>query len=328
MSRTKGSLTLPSREAMAEFLVTEACRPDGSVLSWVSQTRPGHAYPEAAGFVLALLSATDGAGRHQRRTAAWLATQVSAGGAVGRHGIEYLFDTGMALAGLIEFRNAGGEPARGTLQPMLDFIERAITAHSAVGRAPEGLEPRWSTCFGAHLLKLAVVLQAVDDRRSQALAARLAETLLPLYDDGRFRLHADSERSYAHASCYAAEGLMALAGGPRHPTAETMLGRSAAWLAGVQAQDGGIPAWPDAVATCGQRHADATAQAVRIWVHVDAERFRPSIDRALGFLARLQHASGGILYHEDSDCRNTWATVFTIQAVDWARAGRPTGPVI
>jgi len=328
VSGTEDSVTFPSREAMVEFLVTEACRPDGSVLSWISQTHPGHAYPEAAGFVLALLSAQDGAGAQRRRTAAWLAAQVSAGGAVARHGIEYLFDTAMALGGLTAFRNAGGELAWGTLQPMLDFIERAITARSAVGQTPESYEPRWSTCFGAHLLKLAVVLEAVDDRRSPGLVAALAQTLLPLYDDGRFRLHPDSERSYAHASCYAAEGLMALADGQRHPAAAAMFSRNAVWLAGVQAADGGIPAWPDGVDDCGPCHTDATAQAVRIWVRADARRFRPCIDRALRFLARLQHASGGILYHEQSDCRNTWATVFTIQAVDWARAGRPTESVI
>ena len=203
-----------------------------------------------------------------------------------------------------------------------------MTSHSAVGQAPDGYEPRWSTCFGAHLLKLVLVLEEVDDRRSPDLVAALVESLLPLYDDGRFRLHPDSQHSYAHASCYAAEGLMALADGQRHPAAPTMLGRCAAWLAGVQAADGGIPAWPDGVDPCGPRRADATAQAVRIWVRADVDRFRPSIDRALRFLARLQHASGGILYHENSDCRNTWATVFTIQAVDWARAGRPTEPVI
>jgi len=121
---------------------------------------------------------------------------------------------------------------------------------------------------------------------------------------------------------------MALADGQGHPAAATMLGRSAAWLAGVQAADGGIPAWPGGVDSSGPRHSDATAQAVRIWVHTDVDRFRASIDRALEFLARLQHASGGILYHEGNDCRNTWATVFTIQAVSWARAGRPTGSVI
>jgi hypothetical protein len=232
---TEDSITLPSREAMVEFLVTEACRPDGSVLSWISQTHPGHAYPEAAGFVLAFLSAQDGADVERRRTAAWLAAQVSAGGAVARHGIEYLFDTAMALSGLTAFRDAGGELACGTPQTMLDFIERAITAHSAVGQAPAGYEPPWSTCFGAHLLKLAVVLEAVDDRRSPGLVAALAETLFPLYDDGRFRLHPDSEHSYAHASCYAAEGLVALADGQRQPAAETMLTRNAVWLATAQA---------------------------------------------------------------------------------------------
>ena len=50
----------------------------------------------------------------------------------------------------------------------------------------------------------------------------------------------------------------------------------------------------------------------------DREGCRGAIERALDFLAALTEPCGAVRYHEDSRDLNTWATLFTLQALDFA----------
>jgi hypothetical protein len=251
----------------------------------------------------------------------------------------YLFDTAMALSGLLARVPRADAATLRAIPAAVSFIERMIEAKSAVHPTPTAKEPRWSTTFGPHLLK--VVLPLIAARGAEALepVRRLSDALLPLHDGGRFTHGAVPGATYVHASCYAAEGLIGLAEFG-WPGAGGLLAGCAEWLASIQLPAGGIPAWCEdesirrpnfkagTGATARIAHADVTAQATRIWVYVDAQRFCDSIDRALTFLAGLQHPSGGIRYREGNPCLNTWATVFTAQALDWAAAGRPLGRII
>lgn len=300
-------------------------RSDGAVMSWVNPDHPGYAYPEIAGYLLSYLA------RHGRQTievrnrvADRLLDDMSARGAVGRAGVEYVFDTAMVLAGVLAHRATGGVlPDRQMPRRLRDYIVATLAERRAIdGESPAGAD-HWSVSYGCHLLKCAIALLAYHDDHPEPgtteIVAQLLDELLPLHDGERFRSNALTHTTYMHAHCYAVEGLLVLDGRGQaglRPTIE----RSADWLARVQLPDGGLPAGHDGEAALGQAHADCTAQAVRIWSCVNARRYVPSIERALEFLGRLS-VDGGIRYRADSADVNTWVTIFGAQASEFADLG-------
>ena len=71
----------------------------------------------------------------------------------------------------------------------------------------------------------------------------------------------------------------------------------------------------------GELRADATAQAIRIWSLVDRAAFDREIAAGIDFLTSLATANRGVRYSPDSADVNVWATIFAVQALDWAEQG-------
>ena len=275
------------RAAMLRHLV-ELVGPDGAVPSWVNPRHPGFAYPEAAAIVLRLLAHEPDPPRPtMERLVGFVRSQPA-----GKDGRVYTFDRGVVMAGLTSAGVDVGDEA----ERIASAIEQRVAVEPA---APL----RWSTIVGPHFLKLALFARG-----------RLRDALLPLRptfaEGGRIPTPPLSS-TYVHAHCYATEGLLAL--GELHDAR-----RAAAWLAEIQTRDGGLPREHDGLRSAGPQHADATAQAVRLWCCLDRGHFADAIDRALAFLDRLVDPSGGVRYSDASDDVNTWATAFAVQALDFA----------
>lgn len=331
MAPMAGSRDAPDAERMLDWLAgTPVVRNDGSVLSWVNDAHPGYAYPEAAALLLTTLVNEQAMPLLRRRIADRLAKTGGAEGTIGRDGIAYAFDTAMAISAWAAERAARRDEAyTGALTRGLAFLKGCLDARraTAAGLVPD--PDRWSRSFGAHLLKtlhgLGAASLALGDpgggQRAHALEAALGD----LESAGRFRIHARSRWSYLHAHCYALEGLLALRDGSA--ASARRLEEGAVWLASVQTPDGGLPAWHDGFRARGECHADAAAQAVRLWAVLDRVGFAEPIARGLGFLARLQTPEGGIRYRPGSGDVNTWCTCFALQAVRWVQ-GEPVGDVL
>jgi hypothetical protein len=299
---------------------------EGRVWSWHNPAHPGYAYPEAGGLWLALMAREAAQAEVDEaqldRVAAWLRDCERREG-IGRDGRAYLFDLGMVVAGRLgwaERRGLGVEGERGSIATMLAGLRNNRAT------APAGTRERWSERFGPHLLKLALPLARWVEQTGDAEAVRGLERLLDGLRcdvaDGRVPSDPGGGPTYLHACCYAAEGLWGLSEAPL-PRAARVEARAraeaiAAWLHRVQREDGGLPPWHDGTRSWGPAPADVAAQAVRLWSGLDRGRYADASARALGFLARLQAPSGGVRYHEDSRDVNTWATVFTVQALDFA----------
>ena len=305
---------------------------DGQVRSWHNPRHPGYRYPEAAGLLLSLLAVDErpwprGAVATTRRIADAL-LGAAEGDALGRDDMRYLFDEGVALAGLVRHARRGGGIARDRLEALQRrFVERLQQRELVHPEAP----PRWSTTLGPHLLKLAVTVGTWPDvtaAHRHALHA-LSDELARRCDAGRFVTAAgpdDGRRTYLHAHCYGVEGALRLGVGDLLDGRSTRRCRQladagAAWLATVQRPGGGLPAWHDGATGWGPEPADVAAQAIRVWALVDREHYATAIERAQGFLARLTSPSGALRYHGDSDDENTWATIFAVQAASFARDG-------
>jgi len=284
-----------------DWLCTHAVA-GGEVLSWVNPEHPGYAYPEAAGLLVRWLALrglpVPGAVVENLRA-------LVEAESVGRDGFVYAFDTAVVLTAL-EALDAEEDP-------------RWTHARARLAQAPvvwPALAPHWSTLPGPHLLKAAVGVAA---RARRGWDTPMLESLSAIdvqqETDGRI-VTPPHPSTYAHAHAYATEGLLALRclGLPPPASIDGAVG----FLAALQRDDGGLPAWSDG----GPSRADATAQAIRLFVLHDREGLAEPIARGLGFLESLSDEHAVVRYEPGAGDRNTWCTLFAAQARAWAR-GEP-----
>jgi hypothetical protein len=314
----------PHRAALVRWLASEVIVDgEGRVWSWHNPEHPGYPYPEAGGLWLAAMAREPEVNEARLdRVAAWLCACEHMDG-IGRDGRGYLFDHGMVVAGRLAWAERRGLPPGGEQRSIATLLEH-LRGHRAT--SPAGSAARWSERFGPHLLKLALPLarwvEATADPEAARELARLLVALRPVLHHGRVPTDPDGGPTYLHACCYAVEGLWRLSEAPlpRAARAEARASaeHAAAWLARVQRADGGLPQWHDGTRGWGPAPADVAAQAVRLWSGLDRRAYGGAIDRALEFLARLADPCGGLRYHEDSRDLNTWATLFAVQALDFA----------
>jgi hypothetical protein len=321
------TISLVSGAQMLGWLVSPSVvGSDGRVMSWSNPRHPGYPYPEIAGYLLSLLALEGDSTLDIRdRIARRLVSDMSRAGGVGRGGSDYVFDSAMALTGLIAHESTGGTiPDARSIDRLFDFVAANLAARRAGTSLLMAAPDHWSVSYGCHLIKTVIALCAYDERRpsstTRVLVDRLVSGLAGLYDNGRFRANANSSLTYLHSHCYAVEGLLVLEGRHRGDYGDLVRG-SARWLAEIQSSEGGLHAFHDGRDAFGMLHTDATAQAIRIWSLVDSEAYREQIDRGLGFLAEMATPAGGLRYEPGSDDVNTWATIFGLQAVRWAGEG-------
>ncbi len=321
---------VPDVERMLAWLTSRATCPDGHVVSWVNPDHKGYPYPEAAGLLLSLLAVVEPRPSTAREAIATrLGAELQSRTAVGRDGVEYVFDSAMVLHGLHVHVKRGGCDRPELVHARTElygFLVNCIHERAALGRG--SIAPvRWSTTWGCHLLKLVLALDTHAGSDADTHIRALLDSLLQLFRGGRFVTHHGSEQTYVHASCYALEGLLRLQL-RGDSSAGALLDAGARWLTQIQLRDGSLPAWHDGVRGWGPNPADIVAQSVRLWSAIDRQRFAEPIARALAYLASLQTASGGLRYHRDSADVNTWSTTFATQAVLWATSEAKPGELV
>jgi hypothetical protein len=303
----------PDREALLRWLVSpQVVRPNGEVMAWHGAEAFG--YPEAGGLLLRLLARERDAKGCADAIASWLAVAVH-DQRIGRGDRRYTFDLGAVAAGLAAHleRNGCIEHLALARRDALHEVAAAIEARCAVDREPH---ERWSDRFGPHMRKIGHFLRCADILGDVAVPA--CEQLWLATGAKAFDPRAatpGASATYLHACLYALEGTLVLAA---RPGDDDCVDEASAWLARLQRSHGGLPAWADGERGFGPTRADTTAQAVRLWARLDRPRYADAIARGLDWLARAAVPGGGVRYSDDCDHENTWATVFTIQAIDFA----------
>lgn len=299
---------------------------DGMLAAWADGGAPAYVYEEATGYLITLLCYLHRLTGHARyeveaaRTVRALRRAVGPRGGCGRGGVVYLFDTAVCLRALSCFfvsfpaseEARDGGPARALAGRLRETACAMACRRAACSPEPSGDDAkRWSLQFGAHQLK-AISYLGASPGPWRELCGGLLESR---YVGGRFVADSRKTRVYNHAHCYALEGLLMMP----HTKADVVIA-GAAFLAEVQAASGGIPRWSH---TEGEDElaADATAQAVRIWLLSHAGRFKENIQRAAAFLSDMVGPGGGVRYSPDRSHENSWATIFAVQAQVWQDAG-------
>lgn len=305
---------LPDRAAMRSWLVREALSADGAIVSWVNPAHPGYPYPEAAGLFLSAMCTPSGAGMSDSgavdRVAAWLCRKIDAQGRVGRNGTAYLFDSAVVLAGLLRYRGSGGRiRCEAAIRRLGAFVHERIASGAAVFPRSAEADGRWSTQFGAHLVKCLHGLHLFARAFGDPLPGQVVTALIA-------RSGHQPSPIYVHPFCYEQEGHALVQHYGLGSLLEPIDG-ALDWLAALQQPDGGILAFANGMDGFGEARCDSTAQAIRLWLLRDRTRYGDAIARGLAFLAACQTETGGVRYSPDSDDVCSWATMFAMQAVDW-----------
>jgi len=305
--------SLPDVQAMRRWLLGRAVvGRDGAILSWSNPRHPGYPYPEAAGLFLSALRTTsrvEGNGALDR-VARWLCKSIGAEGGVGRGGVTYLFDSAVVLAGLLRYRGAGGPVECDTaIHRLRDFVCHQIASGAAVLPSYAAADGRWSTQFGAHLLKSLHALYLY----AKAFGNAPQDDLVPALIN---RSGQQPSPVYIHPFCYEQEGHLVAVHYGLTSLFEPIDG-ALEWLAALQQPSGAILAFANGMDGFGEPRTDATAQAVRLWLLRDRSRYGEAIARGLSFLATCQTPKGGIRYTPERDDVCSWSTMFTLQALEW-----------
>lgn len=330
------------QDGILRFLTCSPVVDDGgNVYSWCNPAHPGFVYPEAMGLYLTLIAPLAAAREEAaladrvRAVAERLQCLVSPSGGIGLHGHLYPFDTCIAITGLLTYRRH----LRGRVSPELldrmgrfvvDLLQRRRVIADENGDPPD-VAPRWSTVFGASMLKTVIALAMLASETGEGgyrtLALDIADGLLRrCYTAGVFRALPQGTAVYCHAHCYALEGLLHLRDrGYRHTAVALRAGADR--LQDWQHDDGSLFNWYGTPPRPRQQVGDATAQAVRVWLAVDRQAYQPAIDRGLAFLASLRSPQGGLYYCAGSADVNAITSIFAAQAIEWYLRGRRSNPI-
>ena len=305
------SLEPAHRDAEAQHLAWLVAGPardrDGGVRSWANPERPGFPYLEAAGLLLSLHAEAIARGLDARSLradgdtiAAWLTARLQ-GGVVLHRGALYAFDTAIVVAALDRWRRVapGGLDLAVPIAQGREFLAESLRTRR--GQRGAAMDGHWSRAFGPHLLKLAIALE--DDALLDEARAHLVRTC---WDGHRFRVHANADGWYAHAHAYALEGLLAM--------------RARGIAIDLSLVDSGLATLRSAVQDL-DTPTDVAAQLVRLGL---LRGWSPEDEGLQVAWARLRdrgQPGGGVIYRPGAEDVNTWATIFTVQALRWSRLG-------
>jgi len=323
------------------WLVSSPIRgPAGEIYSWINPLKSGYIYPEIMGYYTKLLSyfyRKTGKGIFLERalqTAENLVTCISRSGAVSRGGVEYVLDSAICISGLIAVsRVAGTQKYRKPILALSSFVSRSL--QNEVVAFKDGIPAHdngtWSLSLGASTLKACIALQEAADFLGDGKLKELSDTLLErilmdCFRDGAFTINQEKPWIYTHPHCYATEALLYLQA--QGYDLARYIDSSAEWLAKNQNEDGSLYGWYGNPGKPQEKQGDATAQAIRIWLCTNREKYKENIRKAWDFLKGLQAPDGGLLYNQGSQDVNSWVTIFASQAAWWLLHGpEPEGIV-
>jgi hypothetical protein len=193
-------------------------------------------------------------------------------------------------------------------------------------------EPHWSKTRGCHQIKTIISLlksyEISIDKKYLESAINLFKWGSNLQlETGRFAISKNIDETYAHAHCYAIEGLLKYSEYMNNEFAFNMACKGAKWLSDIQNADGSISNWHES-SKSRIKVCDVTSQAIRIWTIISengAKDFTFNIGRALSFMSRMQYnhndskeTYGGVRYGINNGSIinhvNSWATIFYTQS--------------
>jgi hypothetical protein len=304
---------------------------NGAVYSWLNPQKEGYIYPEIIGYYIKLFSYLYSIEKEEKfkelavSSADYLCSILSKNGSVSRENIEYVFDTGICLSGMLSLNkvNLLKESYKQPLRAMAQFIKNSLSRKVVSFKDGEPLidETRWSLSYGSLIIKTAISLveygKYSNDPEYSIFAENIVDELLAkTFKDDHFSINEFKDWTYTHSHCYATEGFCFLYKNG-YKKYENIIQKSANWLSKVQNDDGSTYNWHYNENAHREKNADEIAQTVRIWLFADKVKYSENINKAISFLKTLQSPEGGLYYNPNSKDVNSWVSMFTLQALYW-----------
>jgi len=303
----------------------------GAVYSWLNPKKKGYIYPEVSGYSTKFFSYLYSVEKNNKfkelaiSSADYISSILSKKGSVSRSGIEYVFDTGICLSGMLSLdkTNLLKENHRKSIDTMAQFIRNSLSKKipSFKDGKPFINNSKWSLSYGTHLIKTAISLIEYGKYSNNPEYLYFAENVVneiikKTFKGNRFSINEFQDQTYLHPHCYATEGLCFLYANGYQQYSD-IIQKSAQWLAEIQNDDGGIDNWYYSDNVKKEKQGDATAQSIRIWLFKDKVKYKDNINRAISFLKTLQSPEGGLYYSNNSKDINSWVSMFALQALYW-----------
>ena len=255
-----------------------------------------------------------------------LQSLVPPSGGLGKQGKVYAFDNCMAISGLLAYKKyLAGFVDDEILSRMADFtvklLQQRLTCVAEDGSILK-LTPHWSNTFGASMLKTVIALDELTEETGDCTYRQLAleiteEIIANCFNHSYFRAFPATNAVYCHAHCYALEGLLYLQTKGYQNVSE-ILQAGVQQLQTWQNDDGSLFNWYNTTSCPQLKVADVTAQAIRLWLAIDPHTYAHNIQRGWDFLTKMRSPQQGLYYCVGSRDRNSWATIFSLQALDWS----------
>lgn len=263
-----------------------------------------------------------------------------------RHTRICTFDNGMILTALCNLYHVTGQreyvQAAQAIHRLL--MDRVIAGTGLLHRfIPEAnaYEPEqqgWSRQSGCFLSKVVIgallfrkVARAPTNGWPEVFLDHVVERQLP---SGQFITDRFAASTFLHPHCYTLEGLLAGYHDARRPSYRRAVELGLAWLLKLQKESGGFPHLVEGVRIDEHESADINAQVLRIWTIAlqggwlgkDDARYCALVERVLARQCRVdsRETFGGFEYgysltNERLRHLNSWATMFGIQSLEYAR---------
>jgi hypothetical protein len=317
------------------MLSSEIAPEDGAVLSWINAANTGYIYPEVMGYYLSLFSYLFGSRKwnvlQQRAQVVSLRLHrfIHPNGGIGREQDLYAFDTGIAINGFLAMQNFCQIKLNlDMLTRMTNFLYLSLKNRQimmSLGVQTTEVPRKWSTQFGASMLKTCIALHKIAKLGHKPhLHALIDDVVYELtntcFHGGTFYPYLGESSIYTHAHCYALEGLLYLHH-QGYSGFRSLLRAGADQLKCWQNQDGSLFNWYNNPSVHPLKVSDATAQAIRIWLAIDRVFYAPQIQRGFDFLISLIAPGMGLYYSTRHQDINSWSTIFVIQAIEWYIGG-------
>lgn len=334
----------PDFWSMEQWMTSAIRDINGGIYSWQRDGENGYLYSEITGYGIKLYTYLydlfkDPKYLHMaKQSTNYINSQINGScGGMSREGIYYVFDTAICLSGILSYYGYvidnehmdNKHIDKNGIEKLLNFSYYNLLNKSPIelnGSTKTDLDfNHWSLSYGSHLLKCCIALSQssnIFEREKEKLdnmIDKLCIDVLHNFHNGHFHTNCYSKEVYTHSHCYATEGLIYL----NRPEHLCIIEESANWLSTVQNQDGSLynRYFSD---KCQEKVADITAQAIRIWIWTNKDKYDYNIMKAFSFLKSLQSPEGGIYYKPGSKDINSWVTMFTMNAVAWHRNGADT----
>jgi hypothetical protein len=264
----------------------------------------------------------------------------------------YSFDAAMCVQGLVDYYRVSGksEALQAAIRAADWLIQRmqlpdgsfqALASAGAV-KPEDADDPIFGdqgSLHGKHAIGLLKVWEASQDVRYRDAAKKACDWVIQLQNpDGSFKASTRSRQTVSHTHCYAIEGLLYAAHCLKDERCWTAARKGGEWLARKQDPNGSIHiAYNRSLFKLGRRVVelvrprcvgDATAQALRIWLLLDArdssDQYSVNCEKAARFLEEIQitdpadeKALGGIQYWPGHPTLFAWVSMFAHQARRW-----------